>query len=344
MKVQLLSRAKSAARRLIPFVSVTVLVLTACWFTTDRAAALYILTDEDDATIVLEQGANVADFSSQMVYIGTNASGFELTLAAGRPVTVLYNGASVSTTSRQETISELLDRVHTVPGPLDMVAVDLKDKGLTLTVSSDLTYYERSAQSDPHQTVFVNDAALDAGEQKVVQTGTDGVRTMVYEVTYSGGERVSRQLVSEDSTAVDEIIHVGVAPTPAAAAPESGDRVVNVEKNADGSGTLTFSSGAAVGFSSVKSMTATAYTKGYGGADSCTATGTAVHVGVVAVDKRVIPLGTRLYIITADGKVTYGMAVAEDTGVRGNSVDLYYDTYQQCIQFGRRTATVYVLS
>jgi len=42
--------------------------------------------------------------------------------------------------------------------------------------------------------------------------------------------------------------------------------------------------------------------------------------------------------------VTYGMAVAEDTGVRGNIVDLYYDTYQQCIEFGRRGATVYVLN
>lgn len=349
MKLQLLSRVKSAARRLIPFACVTTLVLTACWFTTDRAAALYILTNEDDATIVLEQGADVADFSSQMVYIGTNASGFELTLVAGRPVTVLYDGASISTTSRQETVSELLSRVHTVPGPLDMVAVDLKDTGLTLTVASDLTYYEHVTESDPYQTVLENDPTLEAGTQKVVQTGADGVRTAVYEVTYSGGERVSRQLVSEeDSTAVDEIVHVGTAPEPVASVPDSvpdsGDRVVNVAKNADGSGTLTFASGAALSFSSVKSMTATAYTKGHGGADSCTATGTAVRVGVVAVDKRVIPLGTKLYIVSADGKVTYGMAVAEDTGVSGNIVDLYYDTYQQCIEFGRRAATVYVLN
>ncbi|BAK98931.1 putative hydrolase [Oscillibacter valericigenes Sjm18-20] len=349
MKLQLLSRVKNAARRLIPFVSVTVLVLTACWFTTDRAAALYILTDEDDATIVLEQGASVADFSSQMVYIGTNASGFELTLAAGWPVTVLYDGASISTTSRQETVSELLNRVHTVPGPLDMVAVDLQDKGLILTVASDLTYYEHVTESAPYQTEFVNDPTLEAGTQKVVQTGADGICSAVYEVSYSGGERVSRQLVSqEDSTAVDEIVHVGTAPVAAASdpvsAPASGDQVVNVAKNADGSGTLTLASGATLNFGSVKSMTATAYTKGHGGADNCTATGTAVRVGVVAVDKRVIPLGTKLYIVTADGKVTYGMAVAEDTGVSGNIVDLYYDTYQQCIDFGRRAATVYVLN
>jgi len=342
LDLQLLSRAKSAAGRLISLVTVTAVVLTVCWFTAERASALYILTDEEDATIVLEAGADVADFSSQMVYIGTNAAGFELTLAAGWPVTVLYDGASVSTTSRQETVSELLSRVHTVPGPLEMVAVDLKDAGLTLTVSSELTHYERVAEDVSYQTVEVDDSTLAAGTRKVVQSGADGIRTAVYEVTYSGGERVSRQLVSEESTAVDEVVHVGVAP--AAGGPGSADPVVNVEKNADGSGSLTFASGAVSSFSAVKSMTATAYTSGYGGADTCTATGTFVRVGVVAVDRKVIPLGTRLYIVTADGKVNYGMAVAEDTGVRGNTVDLYFDTYQQCIEFGRRAATVYVLN
>ena len=91
-------------------------------------------------------------------------------------------------------------------------------------------------------------------------------------------------------------------------------------------------------------MTATAYTAGYGGADHYTATGTRVQVGTVAVDRNVIPLGTRMYIVTNDGSVVYGTAVAEDTGVRGNIVDLYYNTYSQCISFGRRSCTVYVLS
>lgn len=341
MKLQRLSRAKGAAGRLVSFLSVAALVLTACWFTTERAAALYILTGEDDAAIVLEKGADVADFSSQMVYIDSNAAGFELTLAAGRPVTVLYGGAAVSTVSRQETVSQLLSRVRAVPGPLDMVAVDLGDTGLTLTVSSELTCYERLAEDAPYRTVEVEDATLAPGERQVVQPGADGLRTAVYEVTYSGGERVSRQLVSEESTAVNEIVHVGAAP--AAQGPGCADPVVNVEKNADGGGVLTFSSGATARFSAVKPMTATAYTSGYGGADTCTATGTFARVGVVAVDRRVIPLGTRLYIVTADGRITYGMAVAEDTGVRGNIIDLYYDTYQECIQFGRRAATVYVL-
>jgi len=63
---------------------------------------------------------------------------------------------------------------------------------------------------------------------------------------------------------------------------------------------------------------------------------------VVAVDKKVIPLGTRMYIVTDDG-IVYGLSVAEDTGVKGNKVDLYDETYEQCINFGRRACTVYIL-
>ena len=121
------------------------------------------------------------------------------------------------------------------------------------------------------------------------------------------------------------------------------DRIAGVSKNGDGSGVLTFESGATLKFTGVRSMTATAYTSGYDGVGYRTASGTAVRVGTVAVDKSVIPLGTRLYIVSDDGKVVYGLAVAEDTGVRGNKVDLYYDTYEQCISFGRRSCTVYIL-
>lgn len=180
---------------------------------------------------------------------------------------------------------------------------------------------------------------LAQGTERVVQEGSDGVSTSVYEVVWSNGKQVSRQFVEElENTAVDEIVEYGTA----AKTVTSADTLTSVNQNADGSGTLVFASGATLNFSSAKSMTATAYTAGHGGADNYTATGTAVRVGTVAVDKNVIPLGTRMFIVTSDG-IVYGMAVAEDTGVRGNKVDLYYDTYQQCINFGRRSCTVYIL-
>ena len=190
-----------------------------------------------------------------------------------------------------------------------------------------------------YETVRVANPSLPEGTEKVVQEGADGVRTSIYEVVWSGGQEISRQFVEElESTAVNEVIEYG---TGAVAATRAG--IASVSKNADGSGTLTLTDGTTLNFSGVKSMTATAYTAGHGGADYTTATGTLVEVGTVAVDKSVIPLGTKLYIVAADGSVVYGTAVAADTGVRGNIVDLYYDTYQQCINFGRRTCNVYIL-
>ena len=74
-----------------------------------------------------------------------------------------------------------------------------------------------------------------------------------------------------------------------------------------------------------------------------TTSGTTVHVGTVAVDKKVIPLGTEMFIVGSSG-YTYGNAVAEDTGVRGAAIDLYMNSYQECKQFGRqKNSTVYFL-
>lgn len=315
------------------------------WVAMDQAAALYILTGADDAAIILDDTLTKApDLSSQLVYVSTGSQGYDVTLSAGQTVTVHHSGSVLSVQSRKETISALLGRLHIEPGPMDMVAVDLSGPGVVLTISDQLTYYDQVRETVNYESVRVANPDLPQGTERVAQAGVNGERTAIYEVIWSGGEQIARHFVEEvDSTAVTEIIEYGTAVPAPSSAVGSDDRISNVARNSDGSGTLTFASGATLHFSSTKSMTATAYTSGYGGADSCTATGTFVRKGVVAVDKNVIPLGTKLYIVTSDGSVVYGMAVAEDTGVRGNKVDLYYDTYQQCINFGRRSCTVYIL-
>lgn len=327
-----------SGRHLVLFSLMAVLCASSAAMT--QADALYILTGAEDSAIVLDGSKTTEDFSSQLVYLSSGSKGYDVTLTAGQDVTILYNGETLTTESKKETVSALLKRMDITPGPLEMVSVDLSDDAVTLTVSDQITYYDEVTEPVTYETIRRANPNLPQGTEKVVQEGKDGVRTAIYEVVWSEGQQISRQFVEEqDSTAVDEIVEYGTG----AKTVSSTDRIASVSKNADGSGTLTFTSGATLNFSGVKSMTATAYTAGYGGADYCTATGTAVRVGTVAVDKNVIPLGTRMYIVASDGSVVYGMAVAEDTGVKGNKVDLYYDTYQQCINFGRRTCTVYIL-
>lgn len=67
-----------------------------------------------------------------------------------------------------------------------------------------------------------------------------------------------------------------------------------------------------------------------------TATGVYTAHGIVAVDPSVIPLGTRM---TIPG---YGEGIAADTGgaVHGNTIDLWFPTVEQALQWGRRTVTI----
>ena len=94
-------------------------------------------------------------------------------------------------------------------------------------------------------------------------------------------------------------------------------------------------------FATAMTMVATAYT-----ADSATAyptgytaTGMLARQGVVAVDPRVIPLGTTLFV------PGYGLAIAADTGgaIIGNRIDLCMNSYGDAMSFGRQTVQVYII-
>ena len=86
-------------------------------------------------------------------------------------------------------------------------------------------------------------------------------------------------------------------------------------------------------------MEATAYLPSDGNGLGITATGIRATYGVVAVDPKVIPLGSRVYI------PGYGFAVAADTGgaIKGQKIDLCMESYNEAISFGRRSVEVYVL-
>ena len=86
-------------------------------------------------------------------------------------------------------------------------------------------------------------------------------------------------------------------------------------------------------------MRATAYT-GYGR----TASGKRVRRGMVAADRRVLPLGTKVRVKNA-GRYS-GVYRVEDTGgkIRGRKIDIYMPSRGAAKQFGRQTVTVEVLT
>lgn len=72
-------------------------------------------------------------------------------------------------------------------------------------------------------------------------------------------------------------------------------------------------------------------------ADGITASGTTATAGrTIAVDKKVIPLGTHVLI----NGVEY---VAEDTGVKGKRIDIFFDSHSEALEFGRQKVEVEII-
>lgn len=86
-------------------------------------------------------------------------------------------------------------------------------------------------------------------------------------------------------------------------------------------------------------MSASAYSAYDPGNGHYTYRGSFLRKGLVAVDPSFLPLGTRLFI------PGYGEAVADDIGgaIKGNRIDLAFDTHHEAIQFGRKEVLVYII-
>jgi uncharacterized protein YabE (DUF348 family) len=190
-------------------------------------------------------------------------------------------------------------------------------------------------ESIPFDTTTVDSDEIYVGETRVAQEGVEGEKVVTMKSVYVGGNL--KETYSIDSMVtklpVDEIVENGTKVKPV----ETPKTETKSEANVSDKG---FS------YKSVVTMSATAYcpcSKCCGsGAKGVTANGMKAGYGVVAVDKRVIPLGTRLYI---EG---YGYAIAADTGsaIKGNRIDLCYNTHYSALNagYGHTPVKVYILS
>ena len=170
----------------------------------------------------------------------------------------------------------------------------------------------------------------------VERAGRDGVVESTCTVFFHNGREVGRrqhdsvvremqptlvvqyhQLTSEDGPSIEEILERRMPPSDRMAAPSRWKNKIVMESTAYEPGPVSCGK----------------WASGY------TCNGTEAGYGVVAVDTNVIPLGTRLYI---EG---YGYAVAADRGgaIDGHDIDLGFLTVEECIQWGRKDVTVYIL-
>lgn len=101
-------------------------VVCTSWIVTDHANAVYILTGPEDAAIVLnEEEVREGEMSSQLVYLSSGQSGYDMALTAGQEVTVTHDRQHRHRQGPQRDCGRAAERLHITPSPLEMVAVDL---------------------------------------------------------------------------------------------------------------------------------------------------------------------------------------------------------------------------
>lgn len=343
--------------RLIAVFSVA-LALTWVFPHTAKAKNVYVIeADSDTYTIesysdevsdVLEE-AGVEVNATDTVAVDTSESiqtddvSVDVSVTRAEYATLTVDG-SVSSVLLQEGdhVQDVLDRLNVQLGENDLVSRSLSDEvsgGDSITVNRvDISYYDEM-DSSKYDKARVADPDAARGTEYIKQKGIPGTTTRTYEKkVIDGGEPVITQVNTKTTEMQTEITAYGTrvySPSPSGLS-TSKNVITNID---DELGTITLSDGSTYSYSSVQSFTATAYTSSKG---KHTSTGRTAQVGVVAVDPSVIPYGTRMYITS--GSFVYGVCVAGDCGVKGKTIDLYFNSRSSCFSFGRRGVTVYFLN
>lgn len=342
---------KNFKLKMFSFSLVLTIVLSLVSTYTFAASPVYVTLTVDTQTTPVETSVKtVKDLLSEKS-LSYNASdkvmpspdtvlenNMDIILKKAKDVVITADGQSFTITTSDDIDKDFFKNRGIEVGALDYVCMSYNET--TQKDEATLVRVEEKEVSEnaviESSTVSIDNPYLYVGKSVTVKQGENGEKKINYNVRYENGVETSRIILSEEviKVPVDTIVEVGTKPIPQQ--------------------TLIFDDGKELKYSKVITVNASAYDLSY---ESCgkrpgdygygvTASGMRASYGVVAVDPRVIPLGTKLYITSPDGSWTYGEAVAGDTGgsIKGNRVDLFFNSRSQCLSFGRRTAVVYVLS
>ena len=167
----------------------------------------------------------------------------------------------------------------------------------------------------PYETSYIDVQTIPKGSTKVYRDGVNGVKTYTYKCLLVNGVEESRELVGEAVTSnpSDRVLYRGVG------------------------GTVT-SYGQTYSYSYYIDVSATAYC-----IVGTTATGRPTSESVMAVDPRVIKLGTACIVQGSSGD--FGYRIAADTGgdIKGNKIDIWMPAGSYPGGFGWRPMRVYIL-
>ena len=239
----------------------------------------------------------------------------EIAVQRAVPVHITADGRNVDTEMAPRTVAEALSKLGVSLGAKDKVSLPLDHKLVADDRIKVVRVTERieTVRTEVPYQIVAQPADFPFGlPDRVISRGANGLQEQTVKLTLEDGKEVDREVLRQ------QVVRPPV------------NQVVS-----RGAQTSISRGGRLITFKRAYQMRATAYSD----PGATTATGAVVQHGVVAVDPRVIPLGSRLYV---DG---YGEAMALDTGgaIKGNRIDLYMDSEDEAAAWGVRTVVVYVL-
>ncbi len=276
-----------------------------------------VVVHEDDLTYTIDTTAQTVGEalrrSGVILYLGDRVqpslgsavnANLNVYIQRSVPVSLQVDGRLVKTRTRAETVGDALSDLGIVISGQDQVEPPLQRElydnmkiGVT-RVSEDVKVEEEIA---PFETVFVGDPNLAIDTQEVLAPGAEGITRTRYRERYEDGAIVDTKL--EDRWL----------------AQEPADRRIAYGQAIEPK-TETMPDGTVVTYWRKIKMLATSYTAASAGGNR-TRTGDVVREGIVAVDPRLIPLRSQVYV------PGYGVGDALDTGggIISRRIDLAYE-------------------
>lgn len=227
-----------------------------------------------------------------------------------KDITVTVNDKTAQYKTVKSSVGDMLQGWNVTLDEKDVVEPGLNEKlkdGTDVEIKLYEVTKETLSEATDYKTKIEYTSDLLEGESKVTTKGVKGEDKVTYEVITLGGVEQSRKEIARETV---------IKPV-----------------------TQVVAEGTAVSYNGVKySRVITVVATGYTHTGHRTATGTRPHRGTMAVDRRVVAMGSYGYV------PGYGEVHAEDTGgaIKGNRIDLFFNTRGQAVSWGRRTVDLYI--
>lgn len=253
--------------------------------------------------------------------------GLRVQIQRSKPILVRVDDRLMKTRSRAKTVGDALVEMGVGLSGLDKVtpALDaLVKEDLEIAITRVREEIEIVEKIVPFETIFQPDATLAIDSQQEAAPGAEGITRQRYRVRYENGQEISQIL--EDTWIAQEpaqrVIAYGQAIEPQTFTTPDGQQITYWRKIRMFASSY---SAATAGVATEESWYGRTYT------------GDPMRKGVVAVDPRIIPLRSKVFV----PDYGYGDALDVGTAIRSRRIDLGYDNDN--LQLWNRWVDVYLL-